>query len=220
LLHTATGIINSSGLGSSGIEMLGGTGNLLRTEGMLNISGAGAHGIYVLSGTADTLDNRGTLNITGPRGNSLRTDDGGNTLLNNGNILVGGSDAFGVFMQGTANTLTNSGTIRAKGVNADGVVSNTVAGNFAVTIDNSGSIVSDRRFAVRGVNGQETVINSGLIGSGTAPQSTFVLAMTRGSCAPAHRSTPWQMAEPGPTASSYKGHVPPRTSSGTSRRSG
>ncbi|GLS33535.1 autotransporter domain-containing protein [Neomesorhizobium albiziae] len=166
LLNTATGIITASGLGSSGMEMFGGSGNLLRNEGTLNISGAGAHGIYVLSGTANTLDNRGTLNITGPRGNGLRADDGGNTLLNSGSILVGGSDAFGVFMQGTANTLTNSGTIRATGVNADGVVSNTVAGSFAVTIENTGSIVSDRRFAVRGVNGQETVVNSGLIGSG------------------------------------------------------
>lgn len=169
LLNTATGVINASGLGSSGIEMFGGTGNQLRNEGTVNISGAGAHGIYILSGGNNTADNRGTLNITGPRGNGLRADDGSNTLLNSGSILVQGSDAFGVFMQGTNNTLTNSGAIRATGANADAVVSNTVAGNFTVIIENTGSIVSDRRFAIRGVNGQETVINSGLIsGAGTA----------------------------------------------------
>jgi len=45
-----------------------------------------------------------------------------------------------------------------------------VAGSFVVTVNNSGSIISERRFAVRGVNGQESVINSGLIRSdaGTA----------------------------------------------------
>lgn len=49
-----------------------------------------------------------------------------------------------------------------------GVVSNTVAGTFTTTIENTstGQIVSDRRFAVRGVNGQETLINSGLVSSG------------------------------------------------------
>lgn len=167
-VNAAGGTINPSGLGSSAMEVLDSDSNTLRNEGTLNVSGAGAHGIYVVAGNANTLDNRGMLNITGARGNGLRADDGNSTLLNSGTILVGGSDAFGVYMQGTNNTLTNSGSIRATGNNADGVVSNTVAGTFTTTIENTstGQIISDKRFAVRGVNGQETLINSGLVSSG------------------------------------------------------
>ena len=170
ILNAAGGTITASGLGSSGMAVLNSTGNLLVNEGTLNVSGAGAQGIYVVSGAGNTLDNRGQLNITGARGNGLRSDDGSTTFLNSGAIQVGGSDAFGVYMQGNGNTLTNSGTIRATGTNADGVVSNTVAGSFVTIIENTGSIISDKRFAVRGVNGQETLINSGTIqsGAGTA----------------------------------------------------
>ena len=170
LLNAAAGVINASGLGSSGIELIESSGNLLRNDGTINVSGAGAHGVYVVAGAGNTLQNVGILNITGARGNGLRADDGGNSAVNSGTVLVQGTDAFGVFLQGTNNTLTNSGTIRATGNNADGVVSNTVAGSFVVTVNNSGSIISERRFAVRGVNGQESVINSGLIRSdaGTA----------------------------------------------------
>lgn len=167
-LNLAGGTINASGLGSSAMEVLDSANNTLRNEGTLNVSGAGAHGIYVVSGNANTLDNRGTVNITGARGNGLRADDGNTSFLNSGTILVGGADAFGVYMQGSGNTLTNSGTIRATGTNADGVVSNTVSGTFTSVIENTstGQIISDRRYAVRGVNGQETLINSGLISSG------------------------------------------------------
>lgn len=165
-LNGVGGVINASGLGSSGIEVLNGSNNSLRNEGTLNVSGAGAHGIYVVSGSGNTLDNRGLLNITGARGNGLRADDGNSTFTNSGTILVQGSDAFGVYMQGSNNRLTNSGTIRATGSNADGVVSNTVSSTFTSVIENSGSITSDKRFAIRGVNGQETVINSGVIQSG------------------------------------------------------
>lgn len=170
ILNAAGGTINASGLGSSGMAVLDSTSNLLRNEGTLNVSGAGAQGMYVVAGAGNTLDNRGLLNITGARGNGLRSDDGSTTFLNSGTVLVGGSDAFGVYMQGNGNTLTNTGTIRAMGTNADGVVSNTVAGSFIAIIDNSGTITSDKRFAIRGVNGQETVINSGTIrsGAGTA----------------------------------------------------
>lgn len=170
VLNAAGGTINSSGLGSSGMAILNSTDNLLRNEGTLNVSGAGAQGMYVVSGSGNTLDNRGLLNITGARGNGLRSDDGNTTFLNSGTVIVGGSDAFGVYMQGNGNTLTNTGTIRATATNADGVVSNTVAGSFIATIENIGTIISDKRFAIRGVNGQETVINSGTIqsGAGTA----------------------------------------------------
>ncbi|WP_286612939.1 autotransporter outer membrane beta-barrel domain-containing protein [Variovorax jilinensis] len=168
--NLAGGVITASGLGSSGMEVAESTGNLLRNEGTLNVSGLGAHGIYVLSGAGNTLENRGTVNTSGQRGNGLRADDGDSTFINSGELLVGGRDAFGVFMQGNNNTLVNSGTIRASGVNADGVLSNTVAGSFAARIENTGSIISERSFAVRGVNGQETLVNAGLIRSdvGTA----------------------------------------------------
>lgn len=170
LQNLAGGVITASGIGSSGMEVAEGTGNLLRNEGTLNVSGTGAHGLYVLSGAGNTLDNRGTVNTSGQRGNGLRADDGDTTFINSGELLVGGRDAFGVFMQGNNNTLVNSGTIRASGANADGVLSNTVAGGFVARIENTGSIVSERGFAVRGVNGQETLVNAGLVRSdaGTA----------------------------------------------------
>ena len=69
-------------------------------------------------------------------------------------------------MQGTNNSLTNSGIIHATGAKSDGVLANTLGASFVSTIRNTGSIISDRGFAVRGVNGQETLINSGLISSG------------------------------------------------------
>lgn len=170
LQNLAGGVITASGLGSSGMEIAESTNNLLRNEGTLNVSGTGAHGLYVLSGANNTLENRGTVNTSGQRGNGMRADDGNSTIINSGDLLVGGRDAFGVFMQGDNNTLFNSGTIRASGINADGVLSNTVAGAFVARIENTGSIISERSFAVRGVNGQENLINSGVIRSdvGTA----------------------------------------------------
>ncbi|MGJ7509790.1 autotransporter outer membrane beta-barrel domain-containing protein [Variovorax sp. GT1P44] len=168
--NVAGGTITASGIGSSGMEIDGSTGTLLRNDGTVNVSGTGAHGLYVLSGSNNTLENRGTVNTSGQRGNGMRADDGDSTFINSGSLLVGGRDAFGVFMQGTNNTLLNSGTIRASGINADGVLSNTVAGSFVARIENTGSIISERSFAVRGVNGQESLINSGVIRSdvGTA----------------------------------------------------
>ena len=171
-LNLAGGVINASGIGSSGIEVLDSENNQLRNEGTINVSGAGAHGMYVVSGNGNFLQNAGLLNVTGPRGNGLRADDGNTIFINSGTILVQGSDAFGVYMQGSNNTLSNFGTIRATGTNADGVVSNTVSGTFTAFVENAsgGSIVSERRYAIRGVNGQETVVNAGLIqsGAGTA----------------------------------------------------
>jgi len=170
LQNIAGGNITASGIGSSAMEVAGSTGNVLRNEGILNVSGTGAHGLYVLAGANNTLENRGLVNTTGQRGNGMRTDDGDTTLINSGDLLVGGRDAFGVFMQGDHNTLFNSGTIRASGINADGVLSNTLGGSFVARIENTGSIISERSFAVRGVNGQENLINAGLIQSdvGTA----------------------------------------------------
>lgn len=170
LQNLAGGVITASGLGSSGMEIAESTNNLLRNGGTVNVSGTGAHGLYVLSGANNTLENRGTVNTSGQRGNGMRADDGNSTIINSGDLLVGGRDAFGVFMQGDNNALFNSGTIRASGINADGVLSNTVAGAFVARIENTGSIISERSFAVRGVNGQENLINSGVIRSdvGTA----------------------------------------------------
>lgn len=166
LANGASGVINASGIGSSGMEVVDGDGNMLTNQGQINVSGTGAHGMQIDSGAGNTLDNGGTLNVSGTRGNGLRVDDGGNTVINSGNIQVGGSSSFGVFMQGNGNTLTNSGTIHATGNNSDGVLSNTLGGSFTSTIRNTGSIISDTRFAVRGVNGQEMLINSGQISSG------------------------------------------------------
>jgi autotransporter-associated beta strand protein len=170
LRNEAGGVITASGIGSSAMEVMGSAGNLLLNEGTLNVSGTGAHGLYVLSGARNTLENRGTVNTSGQRGNGMRADDGDSTFINSGELLVGGRDAFGVFMQGNNNSLLNSGTIRASGINADGVLSNTTGGSFVARIENTGSIISERSFAVRGVNGQETLINSGVIRSdaGTA----------------------------------------------------
>ncbi|MDM0104641.1 autotransporter outer membrane beta-barrel domain-containing protein [Variovorax sp. J22R24] len=164
------GVITASGIGSSAMEVAGSTSNLLRNEGTINVSGTGAHGLYVLAGADNTLENRGTVNTSGQRGNGMRADDGDSTFINSGDLLVGGRDAFGVFMQGDNNTLLNSGTIRASGINADGVLSNTLGGSFVARIENTGSIISERSFAVRGVNGQENLINAGVIRSdaGTA----------------------------------------------------
>ncbi|MDM0026257.1 autotransporter outer membrane beta-barrel domain-containing protein [Variovorax saccharolyticus] len=170
LQNTASGVITASGIGSSAMEVAGSGGNLLRNDGTLNVGGTGAHGLFVLSGAGNTLDNRGIVNTSGQRGNGMRADDGDSSFFNSGELLVGGRDAFGVFMQGNNNTLVNSGTIRASGINADGVLSNTTAGGFVARIENTGSIISERGFAVRGVNGQETVVNAGVIRSdaGTA----------------------------------------------------
>ncbi|WP_213958968.1 MULTISPECIES: autotransporter outer membrane beta-barrel domain-containing protein [unclassified Variovorax] len=168
--NMAGGVVTASGIGSSAMEIASSAGNLLRNEGILNVSGTGAHGLYVLSGARNTLENRGTVNVSGQRGNGMRADDGDSTFINSGDLLVGGRDAFGVYMQGNNNTLLNTGTIRASGVNSDGVLSNTTGGGFVARIENTGIIISERSFAVRGVNGQETLINSGLIRSdaGTA----------------------------------------------------
>lgn len=170
LKNEAGGVITASGMGSSAMEVFESAGNQLLNEGTLNVSGTGAHGLYVLSGAGNTLENRGTVNTSGQRGNGMRADDGDSTFINSGELLVGGRDAFGVYMQGNNNTLLNTGTIRASGTNADGVLSNTTAGSFVARIENTGTIVSERSFAVRGVNGQETLINSGIIRSdaGTA----------------------------------------------------
>jgi outer membrane autotransporter protein len=170
LRNLAGGVVTASGIGSSAIEVADSAGNLLLNEGTLNVSGTGAHGLFVFSGPGNTLENRGIVNTSGLRGNGMRADDGDSTFINSGQLLVGGNSAFGIFMQGNNNSLLNSGTIHASGTGSDGVLSNTTGGSFVARIENTGSIISERSFAVRGVNGQETLINSGLIRSdaGTA----------------------------------------------------
>ncbi|MDM0036984.1 autotransporter outer membrane beta-barrel domain-containing protein [Variovorax sp. J22P271] len=170
LENVAGGSITASGIGSSAMEVAGSAANVLRNMGTINVSGTGAHGLYVLAGSDNALENRGTVNVSGQRGNGMRSDDGDTTITNSGQLLVGGRDAFGVFMQGNNNSLLNTGTIQATGTNSDGVLSNTLAGSFISRIENTGTITSASGFGVRGVNGQEALINSGVIRSdvGTA----------------------------------------------------
>jgi hypothetical protein len=170
------GTITVGGANSYGLSALTGTtlfDNVFRNSGSITTSGPGGHAVFAQQNDRALLENTGIIVTSGSNATGLRVVGGSNTLLNSGTLRTTGTDANAVYMQGSNNRLVNSGLIETTGAgDAEAVFSNTAGASFVATIENGAGaeIRSAQSVAVRGLNGQETLINAGTLvgGGGTA----------------------------------------------------
>lgn len=172
------GNITVGGANSYALSALTGPGttlvdNVFRNSGTITTTGPSGHAIFAQQNDRALLENTGTITTSGSNATGLRVVGGSNTLTNSGTLRTTGTDANAVYMQGNNNGLVNTGLIETTGAgNAEAVFSNTAGASFVTTIENAAGaeIRSTQSVAVRGLNGQETLINAGTLvgGGGTA----------------------------------------------------
>ncbi|HWX00517.1 hypothetical protein [Collimonas sp.] len=177
LTNAAQASIVTSGAFNDGMAA-NGSGNTLTNQGSIATSGPSAFGISAAWGQTNlgqlnnTINNSGTITTAGSNARAISILGGSGTVTNSGQLSTTGANSPTVYMQGNNDKLTNSGTINASGAGSDAVFSNTVGSSFAASIENQagGQIISQQGAAVRTLNGSSTVINAGLLqsGSGTA----------------------------------------------------
>lgn len=163
--------------------------NVITNNGAIQVSGANIYGITVGTsaagggGVGNTIINSGTGTISTLNSSSdaIHIVGGNNTITNNGSITTTGSSSTAIYAQGNANSFTNTGTINVQGNGSDGVFMNTVSSTFTSSITNSGTIISGSSYAIRGLNGSDTVINSGnLEGHGGVNGDTAIILGSSG----------------------------------------
>lgn len=145
--------------------------NTIINNGTINVSGANIYGITVGTsaagggGVGNTIINNAgkTIATVNSGSDAIHVVGGNNTITNDGTITTLGSSSTAVYAQGNANSFTNTGNISVQGNGSDGVFMNTVSTSFTSSITNSGSIISANSYAIRGLNGSDTVINSGYL---------------------------------------------------------
>ncbi|WP_219218836.1 autotransporter family protein [Variovorax boronicumulans] len=185
---TNNGSITVSGGSGPARAAMAATGddNVLTNNGSIRTTSSGTAGMATPSGssTRSTLTNTGSITTTGGSSHGIFVFGPGNTVTNSGTITVSGTASKGVYLQGgngVANLLINTGTIRALGANtspsagfADAVHANTVgAASFFSRVENraGGVISSASSYGYRGQNGNDVLVNAGLIeGAGGATQ--------------------------------------------------
>lgn len=180
----------AGGAGASRGAMVGfGNNNTLINNGSIITSGTGVRGISVpnIGSTGTTILNAGSITTSGASGHGIAVNGPGNNVTNTGTILVSGTDAKGVYLQGgspTENVFINSGLVHASGASSnneygpDGVhVNTTNANGFYARVENrpGGRIISDNSYALRGQNGNDVFINAGYLqGNGGVLRDTAV----------------------------------------------
>jgi outer membrane autotransporter protein len=174
------GLITTQNGTSYGLAILPGAptlfDNVLTNFGTIQTNGPNAHAMFANQNNRAQLSNSGSILTNGNSSSGLRAVGSSNILSNSGSVKTTGTDANAVYMQGDGNSFTNSGTVETTGAasapttSAAGVFSNTAGALFTTTITNTGTITSAQSYAIRGLNGQETVINAGTLsgGGGTA----------------------------------------------------
>ncbi|WP_231949284.1 autotransporter outer membrane beta-barrel domain-containing protein [Herminiimonas arsenitoxidans] len=152
--------------------------------GTISVTGANIYGISIGTsaagggGTNNTVNNAGTITTLNSSSDAIHVVGGNNTITNSGAITTSGTSSTAVYAQGNTNSFTNtsSGTINVSGNGSDGVFMNTVSSTFTSTITNNGSITSVNSYAIRGLNGSDTVINSGTLkGAGGVNNDTAII---------------------------------------------
>ncbi|AMO95813.1 outer membrane autotransporter barrel domain protein [Collimonas fungivorans] len=177
LTNSAQASISTTGAFNDGMAA-NGSGNTLINQGSISTVGPNAFGISAAWGQTNlgqlnnTIVNSGTITTAGSNARAISILGGSGTVSNSGSLSSTGANSPTVYMQGNNDKLTNSGTINASGTGSDAVFSNTVGSSFVASIENQagGQIISQQGAAVRTLNGSSTVINAGLLqsGSGTA----------------------------------------------------
>jgi outer membrane autotransporter protein len=177
LTNGAQASISTTGAFNDGMAA-NGSGNTLINQGTISTTGPNAFGISAAWGQTNlgqlnnTISNSGTITTAGSNARAISILGGGGTVTNSGSLSTSGASSPTVYMQGNNDKLVNSGTISASGTGSDAVFSNTVGSSFTASIENQagGQIISQQGAAVRTLNGSSTVINAGLLqsGSGTA----------------------------------------------------
>jgi outer membrane autotransporter protein len=174
ITNSASGVISTTGAYNDGMAA-NGSNNILANLGTIMTSGPNAYGMSAAWGQANSgqsgneLNNSGSVSTTGSNARAASILGGNSTVDNSGLLSSSGSSATTVYMQGNNDTLVNSGTIMAGGSGAEAVFSNTVSSSFTVTINNEagGQIISQNGPGIRTLNGASTIINAGLVQSGT-----------------------------------------------------
>lgn len=158
--------------------------NTIINNGVIAVTGPSIYGISIGTsaagggGVGNTIVNSAGSQITTLNSGSdaIHVVGGNNTITNDGTISTSGSSSTAVYAQGNANSFTNNGTINVVGNGSDGVFMNTVSSTFTSSITNNGSITSANSYAIRGLNGSDTVINSGYLeGHGGAAGDTAII---------------------------------------------
>jgi outer membrane autotransporter protein len=177
LTNSARASISTTGAFNDGMAA-NGSGNTLINQGTISTTGPNAFGISAAWGQTNlgqlnnTISNSGTITTAGSNARAISILGGSGTVTNSGSLSTSGASSPTVYMQGNNDKLVNSGTINASGTGSDAVFSNTVGSSFTASIENQtgGQIISQQGAAVRTLNGSSTVINAGLLqsGSGTA----------------------------------------------------
>jgi uncharacterized protein with beta-barrel porin domain len=164
---TNNGTISTTGDFNDGLVSNGTGGNTLVNTGTITTTGQSAYGISATGN--ETITNTGTVTTSGITAHAVSVSGSDVTITNSGSLITtgGGGSSAAVVMQGTRDTLVNSGVIHATG-GPDGVFSNTL-GSSTATIRNlaGGQIISDNGSALRTLNGSTTIVNAGLLKSGT-----------------------------------------------------
>ncbi len=160
--------------------------NTITNNGTIQVTGTSIYGISIGTsaagggGVGNTIINGVGSSITTQHSNSdaIHAVGGNNTIINSGTITTAGSSSTAVYAQGNANNFTNSGTIHVQGNGSDGVFMNTVSSTFTSNMTNAagGQIISDQSYAIRGLNGSDTVINAGYLeGHGGINDDTAII---------------------------------------------
>ncbi|MEO6919314.1 MAG: autotransporter domain-containing protein [Collimonas sp.] len=177
LTNASQATITTTGAFNDGMAA-NGSGNTLTNQGTITTSGPNAYGMSAAWGQTNvgqlnnTVNNSGTVTTSGSNARAISILGGSGSVVNSGKLSTSGADSPTAYMQGNNDKLTNSGTITATGNGSAGVFSNTAGSGFIATIVNQagGQIISQQGPAVRTLNGSTTLINAGLLqsGSGTA----------------------------------------------------
>ncbi len=152
-----------------------GSGNVLVNNGTITTTGPNAYGMSAAWGQTNvgqsnnTLINNGTVTTSGSNARAMSILGSNGVLINTGTLTTTGANTSTVYMQGNNARLTNSGIIRATGSTTEAVFSNTAGTNFTARIENlaGGQIISEQGDALRTLNGPTTIVNAGLVQSGT-----------------------------------------------------
>lgn len=167
------GLISTQNGNAYGLAMLTFPGNtlvdnVLTNSGTIRTLGTGAHAMFAEQNDRAAITNTGTIETRGTNATGLRAVGGSNAIVNNASVQTFGGGANATYVQGNNNSVLNRGRLETNGADAEAVFSNTAGSSFVATITNEAgaSIVSAQSLAIRGLNGQETVINAGTISSG------------------------------------------------------
>lgn len=157
--------IATTGDNSVAVAVNGASATVANSEGA-TIATQGDNSVaVVVASTSATVQNDGTLVTSGANSDGMSLASSGGTVNNTSHntIRTTGANSDGIEIAGTDNALNNTGTIRVTGAGSAAVNVVGAAGSGNRIDNRTGGIIVAAGDAIRGGDGDETVVNAGAI---------------------------------------------------------